>query len=484
MIGGFSRQSYTLRDIRNYAELKHDPGASLPSSFTICVSVLVTTENLDPFLFSLTRNDGRQWFSAAVRQLGNFVGKKFFYEGANQYAHLDTVPIFPNEWVRSCLALNTVSGLVQWVARGELVDNSTFAVIAESKDIPKDLTGKLILGASFNTVAQKWNQKVNKVTNLNIFSSALSVEKMQEYTEAENGCGEDGDYLSWDEMQWKLHGDAKLEHLDIVEACAVQSWSLYPTGFPEMDSCMHFCENLGGTRVPPVTTLLQWKKISSFLARKKGRTAFWLPIDDIQNEEEWRDFYNHDVLNYTLPWAKSEPNGGTSENCAVASYQDGGWFDWGCSSNYPSCLCERDPSFHLELRGLCAKSAIDKYFRPMNNFSDSVTLQFVGLEVSTIEYDKKNKNWKLSPAGSDVSAVTYAAYHTFLLGKHEWVIIGDQGCTVKNEENIRTQCKIEFTYASHCVSKNLTPRRMLKNSFLIAQIICLNNSFQNMYEML
>ena len=27
------------------------------------------------------------------------------------------------------------------------------------------------------------------------------------------------------------------------------------------------------------------------------------------------------------------------------------------------------------------------------------------------------------------------------------------------------QCKIEFTYASHCVSKNVTPRRMLKKNF-------------------
>ena len=33
-----------------------------------------------------------------------------------------------------------------------------------------------------------------------------------------------------------------------------------------------------------------------------------------------------------------------------------------------------------------------------------------------------------------------------------------------------TQCKIEFTYASHCVSKNMTPRRMLKKCFLIAQM--------------
>ena len=31
------------------------------------------------------------------------------------------------------------------------------------------------------------------------------------------------------------------------------------------------------------------------------------------------------------------------------------------------------------------------------------------------------------------------------------------------------QCMNEFTYASHCISKNLTTRRMLKTSFLIAQ---------------
>ena len=33
-------------------------------------------------------------------------------------------------------------------------------------------------------------------------------------------------------------------------------------------------------------------------------------------------------------------------------------------------------------------------------------------------------------------------------------------------ELFKTQCKIEFTYASHCVSKNVMPRRMLKNVFI------------------
>ena len=45
------------------------------------------------------------------------------------------------------------------------------------------------------------------------------------------------------------------------------------------------------------------------------------------------------------------------------------------------------------------------------------------------------------------------------------------------------QCKIELTYTSHCVSKNLTPRRMLKKCFLIAKINHWNNSFRNMYDM-
>ena len=46
------------------------------------------------------------------------------------------------------------------------------------------------------------------------------------------------------------------------------------------------------------------------------------------------------------------------------------------------------------------------------------------------------------------------------------------------------QCLIEFTNASNRVSKNVTPRRMLKKCFLVAKINRWNNSFHNMYDML
>ena len=134
----------SLKDVHTYSELKHDPRASLPSSFTFCVSVLVTTKNLLPSLFTILGNDGQPWFSAKIEQLGSFVGRQFKYPVVNSKAKMDTMRMFPNQWVRSCLAFDTVSGSVHWVARGQLVDNSTFAEITESKNIPKYLIGKLV----------------------------------------------------------------------------------------------------------------------------------------------------------------------------------------------------------------------------------------------------------------------------------------------------------------------------------------------------
>ena len=149
-----------LKDVDTYSELKHDPRASLPPSFTFCVSVLVTSSDLHPILFTLLGDNRQPWFSAKILQDGDFVGRKFYYSVQNQLAKIDTMWMFPNKWVRSCLALNTISGSVQWVARGELVDNSTIAGI--TKNVPKDLSGKVVLGSFYSTRWAKWVQSSNK----------------------------------------------------------------------------------------------------------------------------------------------------------------------------------------------------------------------------------------------------------------------------------------------------------------------------------
>ena len=74
-------------------------------------------------------------------------------------------------------------------------------------------------------------------------------------------------------------------------------------------------------------------------------------------------------------------------------------------------------------------SAIDKYYHPMNDFSDYARLQLVGYRASAIEYDQNSKHWKLSSAiSSNISGLSHADHNTFLLGKHRWSIKGDSGC--------------------------------------------------------
>ena len=289
---------------------------------------------------------------------------------------------------------------------------------------------KLILGSHYYTPYANWYASSNKVAKLDIFSSALGVEKMIKFTRGE-GCGDNGDYLSWDEMKWNLHGEAIIEHFEADETCIVPSLNYYAAGF-EWKSCMHFCENLGGGRVPPVSSLLQWERVRSF-SIEKDLSQFWVPIHDGDKEGEWRDFYNHQLLNITTPWGKGEPNGGSTENCAYNT-GSGELYDGQCEWNDLACLCQKKPSMHLRLRGLCSNSVVDKYFQPMNDFSDYARLQLVGHVKSTIEFDEKSNDWKLFVAGSNLSGTSNASHQTFLLGKRLWSIKGDSGCNINGED--------------------------------------------------
>ena len=96
-------ESESLREARTYVELKTGSQDSLPSSFTICVSVLVTTYNRWPLLFTLVGKDGGQWFAAHIARWveiqGQIFDKSYLYTNANQFAQVDTISVFPNEWI-------------------------------------------------------------------------------------------------------------------------------------------------------------------------------------------------------------------------------------------------------------------------------------------------------------------------------------------------------------------------------------------------
>ena len=149
-----SREFKSLKDVHTYSDLKYDPRASLPSSFTICVNLFLTTNDVETSLFTILGSDGQPWFSAKMREIADVVEKQFYYPQQNHVAQLDTVRVFANQWFRSCFAFNTMSGLVQFVLRGELIDNSTLEGI--TNNVPTDLSGKVIFGSYYLATRAKW----------------------------------------------------------------------------------------------------------------------------------------------------------------------------------------------------------------------------------------------------------------------------------------------------------------------------------------
>ena len=437
------RGKKTLEEVHTYAELKHDPRASLPHSFSICSSIMRTTCCPTcpwPSFFAIL--DLSQ-FLAACRNQGSLGNSKFqmIYPGGSTETVIGKVPpFFPNQWTKSCIAINTMSGLVHWVVEGNLVMNTTSEQVKKSKSQPKDLSGKLILGATL--YGGRWFSPSHKVTNLNIFSSVLSIEKMKSITGEEEGCIEEGDYLAWGDMEWILHGHAKIETLDKEEACKGEpNVNLYYTTFQTMDLCMRHCEKLG-TKVPSITNSQDWAALQNSLKRilyDKGLNTIelWLPIEDRKTEGEWKDFYTRQpIQNFTQPWAGSGPDGGLEQNCAVLLDGDT-WGDATCSSSHRACMCKNKPRSYLELKGRCPGSSIDDFYKPMNNLTDSRELIFQGLDDTLIRYNKEENMWKLKVGDSNVtgfSKATYASEHTsihatFALGKHNWTIQGDKGCS-------------------------------------------------------
>ena len=86
----------SLEEVHTFAELKHDPRASLPDLFSICSTIMTPSCRSDiwPTIFTILGNEQTQ-FLAAICLSGAIIG--------------ETPLLFPNQWTRNCMAVNTTS---------------------------------------------------------------------------------------------------------------------------------------------------------------------------------------------------------------------------------------------------------------------------------------------------------------------------------------------------------------------------------------
>ena len=417
----------TLEEVHTYAELKDDKRASLPDSFTVCSSIMTTDcpSYKWPVFFNILDENRDQfmvpYLSSGVIESGLQIG---FKERETQLLIGKVPPLFPNQWVKSCMAVNTTTGHIRWVVEGSLVMDEDFVEMKNSK------SKNIILGA--RSYGGSWSAVSQKVTNLEIYSSPLSIEEMKRITSG-GSCVDEGDYLAWSDMEWILHGQARMETTEKEETCEEKPLiDLYYTPFPGMDSCMHHCQNLG-SRAPSVATYEEWTKLQTFLKNElfdKGLNTLqiWLPVEDRETEDVWKDFYTNQVVqNFTLPWTGSKPDGGKTENCARLMNLEN-WNDRRCDYPGYACMCSHKLNTNLKLRGLCLGSALDVYYKPMNKQSDIRDLKLQGLKHTSIEFAEQDQMWRLDVIDSNATGTSSASFASFTLGKHNWTIKGDRGC--------------------------------------------------------
>ena len=416
------------------AVLSHDPLASLPSSFTICSTIMapaIFQNDQLPFVYILGK-DGNYVLRMSIKVYTTEDGIVTTYLWEQQWKELEhdgkEFHAFSHQWIKSCVAFNGTSGVYQVVADGIFVRNCNCDFVRNCNcdwaNMPTDLSGKVVLGA-YESMG-RWPSARSKVTNLNVFSTAHSVEWMRKSTIG-GECVEDGDYLAWKDMQWTLHGQAVIENVNAEDTCLGEP--VVDVFHVKMDyiSCVRLCENLG-SRAFSIVTRENWLSVKNFFDRHNDFKV-WIAIDDNDKEGEWRDHYTDQVSNHSEAWYSWAPDEGTGANNAYLTKDIEGQIGLDDAPGYSKygCPCENLPQAFLKLRGLCKNSAISTYYQPKNDVTDINQLRLIGLST-TIEYNKISGLWKLSVAESNVTGLSKTSLESFTLGRHNWTISGDQGC--------------------------------------------------------
>ena len=128
------------------------------------------------------------------------------------------VPIVPHSWYHVCLGLDTVSGFLRIVVNGVKVFNVEREEFRNTTAwMPGSLEGKIIVFKQY--YSGFWFQHRGKFTNMNIFSSMISLEAMRLRTSGEADCTGAGDYLSWEEMEWSVSGDVETGPMHTEDLC-------------------------------------------------------------------------------------------------------------------------------------------------------------------------------------------------------------------------------------------------------------------------
>ena len=338
-------------------------GASLtkpdmPQDFTICAAYMVEAWNT-PFssadLFQLSDAESWPWAFVHIYAATTYTQISVYLGWVTVVTKSERL-VFPLAWIHVCVSLDTVTGNIRVVFNGEVLEDKVYPeAMEEDEGRPKNLA--MSLGNTSN------GEFPGMISHVNMFSSPLSTARMVALTSAGGEeCGAPGDYISWEEEDWRLTSQAKIEMM-MVEALPCRRESdvtVYTANFQyhsaatnkgKQGGCMDHCQKLGQGWSPSVQTLEEWnwlrKEAHAVTEDISVMGTIWLAATDEEVEGEWRDaFPPHDQLNSSVAWPWAD--GIDKDNKLGDTYNCRKWYTpWGdywveteCISYNTHCLKE------------------------------------------------------------------------------------------------------------------------------------------------
>ena len=431
-------------EIPTYAKLAEDTYPTLPLSFTICLDVSTTMNHGQQVFFTIKGIEEKPFLGLAFADFEGNLNSILLLIIGSTWLPMPVIYVLPNQWILNCLSISFETRMIEWVLDGEVMVSTNMSenlrVPSEEaeRNRPSNLSGKILLGVI--ETPSGWVSPGNKVTNLNIFSSALPLETMIRITKpgGEN-CGKKGDFLQWENMKWSLYGQAIIENVDKNELRRVDPTTyVYHAEFATWKDCVQHCDIFGG-RLPKIVTLEEKKKMNRFL--KKFYALFpyqlggyWLSLTDYIEEGIWRDYITNETLQYNGPFAGGEPSNFPTEDY-VWETAGGDWIDnIGTAPGFGMvCICDHEQVPRLKLRGACQKSKIGLTYSPQNFRQGRNALRYLSSKGTVLQYVDISEAWLMFQYdGSFLISLgqSEGSEGRFLLGKHNWTIVNDtQSCS-------------------------------------------------------
>ena len=343
----------------------------IPESFTICSAFMVeawTTDFESSRIPLLLDRNGRSWGFVTLYAASSHT-EYYVRFGPVSFIGKSKKMFFPHQWTRVCTSLNSVASKVMLVVDGQLLGEEEYR---REEDTNRPANLSLVLGHDPPSKIEE----TGRVTELNIFSSALPLEMMKAQTRAEGkDCATPGDLVNWEEAEWTLHSKAKMIEVDREWEGPCRSESqvqVFTADFKHHEDCMQHCQKISKGRSPPVKTRKEWEGLkeevdliaqdrSSFPymwlsateGDKNGRLTtldHWPETETVKNatmkmeavETVWRDFYTGQRLdNWTKPFKNSGQDSlfGDTANCMYSYNIIMTWREWECVSYEMSCPC-------------------------------------------------------------------------------------------------------------------------------------------------